>query len=166
MVLGVSRAVRAQDAEPGRFYICQSYGMKSVILQCISNEQAEREEDRKLALLFTNGDKNDIYIGGFPSEILVELEEVQVRVDPPSISGSKYSTSIRSGMLLLSNDSAILAASTGGSGSFSWATINISEGCVQSAKTIGDWVSFSRWSLVVLDDGEEIEIATFEHFER
>lgn len=161
MVLGIGRVIRSADAKPGTFYICQNFSGESCIIQCIENPQANNESDKILALVFTRGSEDDLYVGAFPSDLLVELKEVNVRVDPPSINGSKFTTSIKSRMLIIAGDEAIIMAPTGNF-SYQWAAINLNTAKVLSSRDFGDWVSFARWSLVAFDAGEEIEIATFE----
>ena len=161
MVLGIERVVLTSDVVAGKFYVAPSFGNFSSILQCVENPGAEREEDRLLALTFTNNGEEDIFIGGFPSDVLVELHTVKVRVDPPSVSGSNFTSGLRPRMLVVSGSEAILAAPTDNRG-FAWAAVNLSKGQVHSSRSIGDWASFSRWSLVGFDGDEEIEIASFD----
>lgn len=64
----------------------------------------------------------------------------------------------RAGLFLVMGDEAFVAASLG---RLHWKLFNLNTGHAATGTAPNSWVSFSRWLLVVEENGEEIPIASF-----
>lgn len=157
MLRGIKRVVGSDQVVAGRFYLATFGHGESFIIQCVSPENPDGE---LLALYFNRSGEGDLFIGGFPSsEILVELPDISVRVDPPSFSGTPYSASLRPGMLLVEGEDILLTAPTGRT--FGWAVVKLNDGSIANSRAYQRWAAFSRWWLVMDDDQGEVEVASF-----
>lgn len=159
MVLGLQRIIEARDMEPGRFYLKQSYDNEPVIVQCIKTGRMVDDNPVHETVRFAPGTQYPIGFESVPDYgPVVALPDVKVRVDAPSIVSSSASSSIRAGMFLVSGDEAYIAAPL----EFrNWALVNLSTGRTVEGQWRQSWISFSRWLLVIEDNGEEIPIASF-----
>lgn len=156
MILGIERVVDAGQCEPGRFYLKLNYNDDPSVFQCIRIGEGDND---LMALWFTPGTDHALGLETLPDqEPVVALPQVHIRVDAPSMLASNRTTSIRPGMFLVSNDEAFVVASNGFRG---WSVINISKGLPVAKRWSPDWIVFSRWLLVIEDNGEEIPIASF-----
>ena len=71
---------------------------------------------------------------------------------------TNHTTSLRSGMFIVSGTEAFIAVPQ----SFrKWTLINISTGRPVVGHWNSDWAAFTRWLLVIDDNGEEIAVASF-----
>lgn len=156
MLLGIERVVDAGECEPGRFYLKLNYNDDPSIFQCV---KVGDDDDDLMALWLTPGTDRPLGLETIPDhEPLVALPPVHIRVDAPSMYASNRTTAIRPGMFLVSNDEAFVVAPSGFRG---YSTINISTGLPVPKRWAPDWLAFSRWLLVIEDNGEEIPIASF-----
>ncbi|MGU3389842.1 hypothetical protein [Sphingomonas sp. M1A8_2b] len=159
MLLGIERVIANHEIEPGRFYLAPHYDGEPVLFQCIRiGETSEGQPDLK-ALRFSPGTQYPISLESIPHDgPLVALPEVHVRIDAPSLTATNHTSSVRSGMFLVAGNEAFVAAPQGFR---EWALINISTGRPAVGRWREDWAAFSRWLLVIEDNGEEIPIADF-----
>lgn len=159
MLLGIERVIANHEIQPGRFYLAPHYKDDPVLFQCVrAGETADGEPDLK-ALRFSPGTEYPIGLESIPHDgPLVALPDVRVRVDAPSLTATNHTSSVRSGMFLVSGDEAFVAAPYGFR---EWALVNISTGRRVPGRWTADWAAFSRWLLVIEDNGEEIPIADF-----
>lgn len=160
MILGIKRVIDVREVEPGRFYLRLDYNEEdATVFQCIRvGERDDGVPDLK-ALWFTPGTNRPLGIESLPHNgPVVELPEVHIRVDAPSMFASNYTSGVRAGMFFVSGEEAFVAAPLDFRG---WTTINISTGRPVVGNWTADWLAFSRWLLVIDDNGEEITIASF-----
>ena len=158
MILGIRRVVDVRDLEPGRFYLRLDYGNDPVLFQCIRmGENPDGTPDLK-ALWFNPTDERPIGLEDIPhSGPVVSLPDVKVRVDPPTLIASKYTSHVRPGMFLVAGDEPFLVVPY----NRGWITVNMATGRPVESNWNGEWVAFSRWLLMIDDNGQEIEIAAF-----
>ncbi|CAN5588371.1 hypothetical protein BH10PSE14_BH10PSE14_33710 [soil metagenome] len=156
MILGIERVTDVREVEAGRFYLRLNYNEDPSLFQCI---RVGNDDDDIRALWFNPGTDSPLGIEDLPDHgPVVALPDVHIRVDAPSMVGSNRTTSTRPGMFLVSNDEAFVVAPNGFRG---WSVINISTGLPVANRWSPDWIAFSRWLLVIVDNGEEIPIASF-----
>lgn len=160
MIRGLQRIVRSTEVEPGRFYLRQQYNDDPALFQCVQTGETIENAPELKAMRFAPGSPNPLGLEDLPHhEPVVELPEVHIRVDAPSLVGSSDTSGIRSGMFLIGGNEAYVAAPLGFR---HWGLVNISTGRVVQAGWSEPWVAFSRWLLVIDDEkGEEIPIASF-----
>jgi hypothetical protein len=159
MILGIERVVDVREVEPGRFYLRLDYNEDPEVFQCICIGERDGGVPDLKALRFAPGTDRPLGIESLPDHgPVVALPEVHIRVDAPSMFGTNYTSSIRAETFLVSGNEAFVAAPTGFRG---WSLINISNGRPVIDNWKADWVAFSRWLLVIDDNGEEIPIASF-----
>ena len=159
MLLGIERVILNREIEPGRFYLAPHYNDESVLFQCIRMGETSDGEPDLRALVFSPGTQYPITLESVPSDgPLVALPEVHIRVDAPSLTATSYTSTVRSGTFLVAGNEAYVAAPQGFR---DWALINISTGRPAVGRWREDWAAFSRWLLVIEDNGEEIPVADF-----
>jgi hypothetical protein len=158
MILGIAGVVRVQDANVGQFYLEPVYGAEPRLFQCVNTGKIVDGESVNQALYFFPGEEMSIALEDFPFyNPVVAMPNVHVRVDPPSISGSSNMSTISAGQFLVVGNEPIVTAREGFR---HWRMMNLDTGKPAEGPT-GSWVSFSRWLLVVEENGEEIPIASF-----
>jgi hypothetical protein len=158
MILGIERVIDVHEVEPGRFYLQSYYDEDPVLFQCLLVGEREGVRDLK-ALRFAPGSQQPVSVASLPDGgPVVALPEVHIRVDAPSLSGTNHTASLRSGMFLVSGDEAFVAVRQG---FIDRAIINISTGRPAVGRGPQRWIAFSRWLLVIDDNGVEIAIASF-----
>jgi hypothetical protein len=159
MIRGIEQVVDVREVEPGRFYLRLDYDEGTTVFQCIRIGGKEDDVPNLKALWFAPGTDRPLGIEDLPNHgPVVALPEVHIRVDAPSMSGTNYTSNVCAGTFLVSSDEAIVAVPTGSRG---WTMVNISTGRPIADNWRADWVAFSRWLLVIDDNGEEIPIASF-----
>lgn len=159
MILGIERVIPNREIEPGRFYLTPHYDEEPVLFQCIRMGETSDGEPDLRALRFSPGTQYPISLDSIPHNgPLVALPKVHVRIDAPSLSATNHTASVRSGMFLVAGDEAYVAATHGFR---EWSLVNISTGRPAVGRWREDWAAFSRWLLVIEDNGEEISIADF-----
>jgi hypothetical protein len=159
MILGIERVIDAGQCEPGRFYLKLNYKDDPSVFQCV---RIGEDDSDLMALWFSPGTDRPLGLETLlEHEPVVALPQVHIRVDAPSMFASNHTTSIRAGMFLVSNDEAFVVATTGFRG---WSVLNLSTGLPVAKRWSPDWIAFSRWLLVIEDNGEEIPIASFGEF--
>jgi len=158
-VRGVTRVVSAREMEVGRFYLEASQGSEPTLFQCIQTAIPFEGSTKQMALVYSLDGMPNLAIHDINwYETLVEMPNVSVRVDPPSISGTGTTTSLRMNTLIVIGSEAVINVPVGSRG---WQSININTGRTIEQAIRREWVSFARWSLVVDEAGEEITIASF-----
>lgn len=158
MILGIDGVIRVQDAEVGRFYLEPVYGAEPRLFQCVSTGKVVDGEPANQALYFFPGEELSVVLDDLPYlNPVVAMPDVYVRVDPPSITGSSNMSSFSAGNFLAIGDEPFVTAHEGFR---QWRMMNLNTGRPAQGPT-GSWVSFSRWLLVVEENGEEISIASF-----
>ena len=135
-----------------------SYCHEASVFQCIRVGENEGGNPDLRALVFKPGDEQPFSIESLQSGPVVALPDVHVRIDPPSITATNYTDNLYAGMFMVSGEEAFVAVANGFR---NWALINISNGRPVVGNRLQDWISFSRWMLVVEDESEEIRIASF-----
>jgi hypothetical protein len=159
MILGIERVVDVRDLELGRFYLRFDYNEEPTVFQCVGFGEKEDGVPELRALWFAPQTQRPLGVEGLPSHgPIVALPEVHIRVDAPSMSGTNYTSNVRAGTFFISGDEAFIAVPRQWQ---SWSLINISTGRRVVDGVQADWVAFSRWLLVINDNGEEIPIASF-----
>lgn len=161
MIRGFIGVVPNHAVQPGRFYMAPAYQGQNDLFQCVQTDEPLDEGFRLKALFMTQGGTPDIALQDLPNQTpLVALDEVYVRVDPTSLDRSAFDTSTYRSLFLVRDDEAIICAPTGYVHGF--APVNITTGRTVVENLGLNWLSFSRWSLVMDDEeGDELTIATF-----
>jgi hypothetical protein len=138
--------------------LAELHGSDPQLFQCVRTFDDAGNVVRK-GLYFSNDKQVGNYIDDLPDyRPIVSLPEVHIRVDPPSATGSSGSATISKGTFFVSGLEAFVAATVGYR---FWTVINLSTGQDARRERPTSWVSFSRWLLVVEENGEEIPIASF-----
>ena len=159
MILGIERVVDVRQVVPGRFFLRLDYNEDPVVFQCVRIGERDGGEPDLRALWFAPGTARPLGIESLPHNgPVVALPEVHVRVDAPSMFASNHISSIRPGMFTVSGDEAFVTVTADSRG---WTTYNISTGRPVLSREPADWLAFSRWLLVINDNGEEIPIVSF-----
>lgn len=161
MIRGLVGVVPHHTIEVGRFYMAPAYQGNNWLFQCVQTDEPLDDGFRQKALYMTTGGRPDIGLHQLPYQTaLVALDDVHVRVDPTSLDSSAFETTLRRGLFLVRGDEAFICAPT--DQIRGWAVVNINTGRTVSGRLGNDWLSFSRWSLVMDDEeGDELTIATF-----
>ena len=161
MIRGMIGVVPANAMKAGRFYLAPSYRDGPWLFQCVQTSEPLDDGFRRKALFMTTGGKPDIGLHELPDQTpSVAMHDVHVRVDPTSLRGSAFDTSLQRGMFLVREDDAIICAPT--DMVRGWAAVSINTGRVISDHLSTNWLAFSRWSLVMDDEeGDELTIASF-----
>lgn len=161
MIRGMIGVVPNHAVELGRFYMAPAYQGRNYLFQCVQTDEPLDDGFRRKALYVTRGGTPDIALQDLPSQTpLVALDEVHVRVDPTSLDRSAFDTSTHRGLFLVRDDEAIICAPTGHL--HGWAAVNITTGRTVHGDLGRNWLSFSRWSLVMDDEeGDELTVASF-----
>lgn len=159
MILGIERVISNREMEPGRFYLAPHYDDEPSLFQCVRMGERSDGEPDLLALRFAPGTQYPLALESIPHDgPLVALPEVHIRIDAPSLKATNHTSSVRSGMFLVAGNEAYVASPHGFR---EWKLINISTGRPVVGHWREDWAAFSRWLLVIEDNGEEIPIADF-----
>lgn len=160
MLRGVVDVVPVNAVIPGRFYFAHGYGGGASFFQCIETMEQGEDGFQRIALYFSINGKPHLLLEALPlSNPVVAIEDVHIRVDPTSIIGSAFTTSMTMGTFLIDGDQAVLAAPNGRHG---WTVVNMSNGKLVEKRSDIGWLSFSRWSLVIDDEtGSEKTLASF-----
>ena len=161
MIRGIAGVVPARAMEVGRFYMAPAYRDGNWLFQCVQTSELLDDGFRCKALFMTTGGKPDLGLHELPDQTpVVALDDVHVRVDPTSLGGSAFDTSAQRGMFLVREDEAIVCAPT--DLVRGWAAVNINTGRVVKGHLGTDWLTFTRWSLVMDDEeGDELTLASF-----
>ena len=162
MIRGFDRIVAEHELEVGRFYMTHTY-RGPALFQWVQTGQRVDDDYRRMPLNFTSAGDTDIrlYAGSDGSAPYIRLPDVHIRIDPESVSGSAFSTSIRASMLLVRGEEVFLTVPT--TTHFEWSVVNLSTGQLQSGRFDHNWLAFTRWSLVMDDHvGDELTIAEFD----
>lgn len=161
MIRGIVGIVPHHAMEVGRFYMAPAYRDGNWLFQCVQTSEPFEGDFRRKALFMTAGGKPDLGLHELPYQTpVVALDEVHVRVDPTSLDRSAFDTSLYRGLFLIRDDEAIICAPT--DPVLGWAAVNISTGRTVEGILGSNWLSFSRWSLVMDDeDGDELTLVSF-----
>lgn len=162
MIRGIERVVAADAMEVGRFYLMPAPQMEPTLFQCVGGDFGKTGAGR-MALVYP-------YEGASPApielqdtdwyEVLVAMPQVSVRVDPPSAIEVGSAGRVPMNTLIIAGDEPYFAVKIPGYRNYT--LINLGTGQVADQRTLSEWISFSRWSLVVDEAGEEVTIATFD----
>lgn len=158
MIRGFEQVVMSSEVEAGRFYLEQSYQGGHRLLQCVVVDGEEGDPPRMMAVDFTQGSIDGLTLTTFTQFApLVLMPHVDVRIDPPSMTGTNITQSLNAGMLFVYGDEPFVTVrhSRG-----LWAAFNINTGHMLNG-TLRNWVAFQRWLLVVEENGQEVAIAEF-----
>jgi hypothetical protein len=159
MIRGISRVIHAQDALQGRFYVELHYSGEPILFQYLVTVDPRTRVEIKMALIFTVGGKPSLSLSEFESNgPLAEMRDVHIRVDASSLSGNHSRNTIENSLFFIKGDEAYVAAPTGYRG---WRVVNITAGGLATSSSLINWLSFSRWQLVIDEDGQEIPIVEF-----
>jgi hypothetical protein len=161
MIRGIVGIVPHHAMEAGRFYMAPAYRDGNWLFQCVQTSEPLDDGFRRKALFMTAGGQPDLGLHELPQQTPVALlDNVHVRVDPTSLASSAFDTSLRSGLFLIRDDEAIICAPAGQRRG--WTAVNINTGRTVSGDVGVNWLSFTRWSLVMDDEeGDELTLATF-----
>lgn len=156
-IRGFEKVMKQAELEVGKFYLDPGYGEGTTLFQWIRTGEVREGEPEEAMLVFAAERSEPFEIQALSSHgALVKMPPVSIRVDPPSAMGSSMTKSLAPGMFAVEDARPILAAKVGYR---NWLTIDLSTGRPVRPSTY--WVTFSRWSLVVDEAGEEIVIAAF-----
>ncbi len=158
MIRGIEGVVQADAIEVGRFYLAPSYTGAPMLFQCIeSNEEVVGQSLR--AVIFPIDGEGELRLSAIPTnQVVVALTEVAIRVDAPSASGTAFSSTMEAGTFLVAGEEAFLCVPNS---RFGWVLVNLTKAEIVAASLQPNWISFSRWSLVMEDGGEEVAITSF-----
>lgn len=157
-IRGLERVIPAEAVEIGKFYLSFSHGGDPTLFQCVEAEGVTGQKSL-LALIFSQNETPHFDFREISTyETLIEMPAVHLRIDPPSVSGTGVTTSLKMNTLIVVERQAIIAVAMRYG---SWAAIDITTGRSLGRSLAREWASFSRWSLVVDEGGQEIEIAAF-----
>jgi hypothetical protein len=159
MIRGIDRVIAPENMEVGRFYVSPGMEGEPVLFQWVSVRPLAGVE-RQMALLFP-------YEGLAPIELqealwydaVIAMPAVEVRVDPPSAFQSGGRGRVVLNSLMAAGDQPCIAVKNGARNHI---VINLTTGMQIDQAGMELWVSFSRWSLVVDEAGEEVTIAGFD----
>jgi hypothetical protein len=159
VIRGFVGVVPNGSVETGRFYLAPGHD-GFALFQCIQTDEPYEDTFRQKALYFTTAGKPNLGLHDLPGHSpLAALDEVQVRVDPTSIAESAFSSHLKAGLFLVNGDAPIICAPDGFRG---WTALNILTGRTVGRSFGHEWLSFTRWSLVMDNEaGEELTIASF-----
>ncbi len=161
MIRGIDHVLAAAEMEVGRFYLAPGDdGEEPALLQCVELAERGGGDARRLALVvFPYGEANGIELRVIDfSGPVVGMPDVAIRIDPPSARESGGQRRVSMDMLLVADDVPAIAVAVAVR---DHAVINLATGRSVDQGTMGEWVGFARWALVVDEAGEEIEIAAF-----
>lgn len=151
MVRGFGRVVQLRELVPGKFYLEQRYNGAPELFQWIELASPADGEATYQALYFSQGERPEVYFGDLMAEAFVALDDVQIRVRPESLNGSRMSITIQPGTFIVDERSPILAVGVGHRG---WRRVDPSSG--RLVTELGHyWLAFSKWSLVAGDECDE-----------
>lgn len=159
MMRGIEGVVALAELEVGRFYLAPNQDEEPTLFQCVEFVGRGGGEPRRMALTFPYGEAKGIEL--LPMDVdsgIVAMPEVSVRVDPPSARESGGRSRVALNVLLVAGTEPCIAV---GIGVRDHAVFSLATGRTVEQRRMADWVSFSRWSLVVDQAGEEIAIAAF-----
>jgi hypothetical protein len=162
MIRGIVGVIPSHAVEAGRFYMAPNYQGGPRLFQCIQTQEPIEDSFRKKALIFTESGKPLLCVSDVPDRTpLLALDDVHIRVDPTSLAGDSFNTYLRRGLFVVRDDHAMFCAPAGFR---EWGVVNLSTGH-ESSQSIGtNWLTFTRWSLVMDDEaGDELTIASFEN---
>lgn len=157
MIRGMQRVVKKHDVKPGKFYLARSFDGATRLMQCVSSTRADGTEELS-AVYFPHKEDNEFRFSPLPSiEMLVELPDLHVRIDPAVIAGSSFTKMIEPSTLILEEDQPLLIVPNERLGR---AVVNLAKGVV--VPEVGShWLEFDKWYLVKDEWGEEIIVARF-----
>ena len=161
MIRGMMGVIPYHAMETGRFYMAPAYRGENWLFQCVQTSEPFEGDFRRKALFMTTGGKPDLGLHQLPDQApVVALDAVHVRVDPTSLDKSASDTYLQRGLFLIRDDEAILCAPT--DQVRGWAAISITKGRTVEGSMGSNWLSFTRWSLVMDDEeGDELTLASF-----
>lgn len=159
MIRGVVGVIPHHSMETGRFYMAPNRA-GNWLFQCVQTDEAFEGSYKRKGLFFTTGDQVDLGLSDLPWQSpVLALDEVHVRIDPTSLADSIGTTSLERGMFILDGDTPLLCAPDGFRG---WSVVDLSTGRTSAQRSRQNWLSFTRWSLVMDDEhGDELTIASF-----
>jgi len=159
VILGIEGVVQSHEVEPGRYYLEPSYSGEARLFQCIQTADQMDGNPVCKAVYFFPSEERSLTFGDLPYDgPLVAMPPVKIRVDPPTIIGSGRSVSYSAGMFFIMDGEAYVTAHLD---RYGWAAVNISTGRTVEGQISHQWIAFSRWLLIVEENGEEIPIASF-----
>lgn len=161
MIRGLAGVIPHHLMEVGRFYFTPGGEEGPWLFQCVQTDEPFEGSFRRKALFLTAGGKPDIDLRDLPYHSpVVALDDIHVRVDCTSLTGSAFTVRMAPNVFLLDGEAPILCAQQGLRG---WKTVNLTTGrTVDSGSVSHDWLSFTRWSLVMDDRADkELTIANF-----
>ena len=158
---GIEKVIRSHKAEPGRFYMHESYSDRGAhIFLCFLTGQEVKGSPEKQAAYVNDPGEQKLQAHPIPDgETLIELPEVHVRGDAASLSATQSSSHIRPGMLIVLGDQALISV---GASRGSRYLIEVATGGVIEPNPSNVWASFSRWKLVTGDGDNEVPILEFD----
>lgn len=161
MIRGMVGVVPNHTMETGRFYMAPAYRGEHWLFQCIQTSDRFEDSFRRKALLMTIAGKPELSLFDLPQDTpVVALDDVHVRIDPTSLSQNAFTTYLDRNMFLVLGDEAIICAPT--DHVRGWQAVNITTGQTVVGNVGPNWLSFTRWSLVMDDEeGDELTIASF-----
>lgn len=159
MIRGILSTVRYESLVPGAFYLQQLYGSGPTLMQVATFHQ-DNEADRHFGLHFEPGAAQELMISELDQHgYFALMPDVSVRVDPPSITGTPATHNLRAGNFFVSGEVPYVVAYSGRIGH---QIVNLATGVMEQRHFAREaWIAFSRWQLVVDENGEEVPIASF-----
>lgn len=162
MLLGLQSVIDADELQIGKFYLRTTHNGDSILFQCVVVGEDEEGNDRLAALSFSPGSKWPVSVDELPDYgPVVSLDNVAIRVDAASASGTNFSGSIKQNLFFVAGADAFVVAPIRAG----WITFNLMTGRRIPINWKMNWISFSRWIIVMDDNGEEISIANFDEEE-
>jgi hypothetical protein len=131
--------VPAQQIEVGKFYLDTNPGGEPILFQCVEAATVTGEKSI-MALVFSPSDSPPVSlteVGAY--DTLIEMPEVHLRIDPPSVTGTGMTTSLKMNTLIIADRQAIIAV---GRRYGSWSAIDITTGRNIERALQREWVSF------------------------
>ncbi len=167
MIRGISSTVSPGDLVAGAFYLLPRNGGDPWLVQIVLDDRASSQQNPvkqnpvKYALVLDPENvKDPISLTEFATSMpCVLMPEVSIRVDPPSMMGNAFTTSIARGMFIVCNQRPYVVAATS---YFGYAIVDMLDGKIVRGFEVSDpWIAFDRWQLVIDEAGEEVPIASF-----
>lgn len=151
---GFSRVALPEDIKAGRLYLLPRGPEEPLLFQAVFDACSTAGETT--ALIF---DQRAGQVPGLENlqirSPLVELGEIQVRIEPLSVSGSAFTSRLERGSLLVDGDRPIICAADG---PYGWRMVDLSTGTVVNEDFGHRWLTFDRWAILSAreDDCESV----------
>ena len=161
MIRGIARTVAISDLVPGAFYLHPRYDEAPDLIQVVRlTAQSDDDSDTLHALLFDPAGSPPLLVTDLDRQSnFVLMPDVSIRIDPPSVGGQATTTGLRAGMFFVSEDVPFVVATIWNRGYY---IVNLATGTIENRNFHREpWVVFTRWQLLVDENGEEVPIASF-----